>query len=66
MEKKKIQTQYKNYLKLFQKYSKYYFEKNNPLVSDKDFDDLKKKYFFTRKEVQLLKVKKFSISICWI
>ena len=57
MEKKKIQTQYKNYLKLFQKYSKYYFEKNNPLVSDKDFDDLKKNIFSLEKKYSFLKSK---------
>ena len=32
---------YFNKIKLIKKYNKYYFEKNKPLVSDKDFDDLK-------------------------
>ena len=34
----------KNYLKkieLFQKYNKYYYDKNKPKVSDKEYDQLK-------------------------
>jgi len=57
MEKKKIQTKYKNYLKLFQKYNKYYFEKNEPLVLDKDFDNLKKDIISLEKKYNFLNSK---------
>ena len=57
MEKKKIQIKYKSYLELYQKYNKYYFEKNKPLVSDKDFDDLKKNIFILEKKYSFLKSK---------
>ncbi len=57
MEKKKIQIKYKNYLKLLQKYNKYYFEKNEPLVSDKDFDQLKENIFSLEKKYTFLNSK---------
>ena len=42
MNTKKIQILYDKKIQLFKKYNQYYFEKSKPLVSDKDFDDLKK------------------------
>jgi len=32
---------YKNKIKLLERYNKYYYEKQKPLVSDKEFDILK-------------------------
>ena len=43
MNKKEINNQYKKQIKLFNSYNRYYFDKNNPLVTDKEYDELKKK-----------------------
>ena len=37
----KINQDYLKKIKLFQKYNKHYYDLNNPLVSDKEFDKLK-------------------------
>ena len=43
MEKKqKIILRYKKKIKLIQKYNQNYFDKNTPIVSDGEYDDLKK------------------------
>ena len=39
--KKKIQTEYKNKIKLINKYNKFYYENSDPLVSDAEYDLLK-------------------------
>ena len=53
MNKKEIEDWYKKKIKLFQSYNEYYYDKNAPKVSDKDYDELKKeilslelKYYF--------------------
>ena len=38
----KKKKEYKEKIKLYKKYSKRYFEDSSPIVSDKDFDQLKK------------------------
>ena len=40
-KRKEIINEYKKKIKLFNRYNKFYYEKNNPLVDDKKFDDLK-------------------------
>ena len=47
MKKKEIELKYNKLINLLKKYNKYYFEKSSPLVSDKEFDELKKKYFIS-------------------
>ncbi len=42
MNIKKIKILYDKKIKLFKKYNEYYFEKSKPLISDKEYDDLKK------------------------
>jgi DNA ligase (NAD+) len=42
MNKKQIEIIYKKKIKLLDKYNKNYYEKSNPLVTDKKYDDLKK------------------------
>ena len=42
MNKKKIETEYKKKIKLLINYNKNYYDNSNPLVSDKEYDDLKK------------------------
>jgi DNA ligase (NAD+) len=41
MEKKKIIKLYNSKIRLIKKYNRSYFDKNNSLVSDKEYDDLK-------------------------
>ena len=41
MNKKEIQIQYKKKIRLLIRYNKNYFDKNNPIVSDSDYDKLK-------------------------
>ncbi len=42
MDKKKIIREYKKKIHLLQKYDEFYYEKSDPLVSDKEYDELKK------------------------
>ncbi len=42
MNKKIIQREYKKKIKLINKYNNFYFDKSESLVSDKEYDDLKK------------------------
>ncbi len=53
MKKEKIQNLYKNKIKLLRKYNKFYFDKSDPIITDHEYDKLKKdiinlekKYFF--------------------
>jgi len=41
VKKKAIVEEYKKKIKLLDKYNKHYYDKNNPLIDDKKFDDLK-------------------------
>ena len=45
MNKKKIIDDYNLKIKLVEKYNEYYFNKSNPLVDDREYDELKKKLF---------------------
>ena len=63
MKKKEIQNEYKKKIKLIQKLNKFYFDKSEPIVSDKEYDDLKEsiillenKYNFLRSETSPSKV----------
>ena len=38
MDKKKIIKEYKNKIKLINKYNKFYYDKNSPIVSDSEYD----------------------------
>ena len=58
--KKKIQIEHQNKISLIKKYNNYYFNKSSPLVSDREYDELKKdilnlenKYKFLIKEESL-------------
>ena len=57
MSKKKNEKLYRDKINLFQKLNKYYYEKNNPLVSDKIYDDLKKEIIHLEKENSYLNSK---------
>ena len=43
MEKKEIEKLYKEKINQLKKYDQAYFENDNPIVSDADYDKLKKK-----------------------
>ena len=45
-----IKKKYLEKIKLLKKYNKYYYEKNNPKVSDQQYDELKLEIFNLEKE----------------
>tara|TARA_Y100001970_G_scaffold294350_1_gene451246 strand:- start:12873 stop:14897 length:2025 start_codon:yes stop_codon:yes gene_type:complete len=53
--KEKIKKIYKEKVKKFNKFNKAYFEKDNPLISDAEFDNLKKEIFSLVKNHLFLK-----------
>ena len=40
--KKKIKIKYEKKIDLINKYNEYYYDKSNPLVTDREYDELKK------------------------
>ena len=58
MDKKEIQKLYQKKIKLLNTYNQYYYDKNKPLVDDKDYDDLKISIFLLEKKNDFLKSKK--------
>ena len=50
---KKVEKIYKQKINLLKKYNKSYFDKNTSIVSDKDYDELKKIYYYLRKKIFL-------------
>ena len=50
MIKKKIQKNYDKKIKLINDYNKYYYNESSPLVSDKEYDEIKQDIFFIRKK----------------
>ena len=57
MNKKKIEIQYSEKIRLFNKYNKFYYDKSKPLVSDEEYDQLKKNILLFEKEYDFLKSK---------
>ncbi len=55
MKLKKIENLYKGKVNLIIKYNNFYFNKSKPLVSDKQYDDLKKEIFLLEKKYKFLK-----------
>ena len=55
MNKKEIQLKYKKKIKLFNKYTKFYYDKSKPIVSDLEFDDLKKEILYLEEKYDFLK-----------
>ena len=66
MNKKKIQSDYNKKIKLINNLNKFYYEKSKPLVSDKEYDDLKKEILTLEKKKWLFKIKNFSFKNSWI
>ena len=55
MNKRKIQDEYKKKIKLIKEYNKHYFDNNNPIISDSDYDDLKKNIILLEEKYNFLK-----------
>ena len=58
MKKKEIYKKYIEKINLIIKFNKFYFEKSAPIVSDKEYDELKKEITNLEKEYNFLKSKK--------
>ena len=58
MNKKDIQEKYNKKIKLIRKYNKFYFDKNESIVTDKDYDQLKKDIFLLEEKFKFLKSEK--------
>ena len=50
----KINQKYSKKIKLFQKYNKHYYDLNNPLVNDQEFDKLKQEIIDLEKKYEYL------------
>ena len=57
MNKKKIEIEYIKKIRLINKYNKFYYDKNKPLVSDQEYDQLKKKFYYLKKNMIFLNLK---------
>ncbi len=57
MKKRIIENKYKEKIKQFKNYNKFYYDKNKPLVSDKEFDEFKKDILFLENKYPYLKSK---------
>ena len=58
MNKKEIQKDYNKKIKLFNDYSKYYYVNSSPIVSDKEFDELKHNILLLERKYNFLNSKK--------
>ena len=56
MNKKEIENQYKKKIKLIDEFNKFYYNKSNPKVSDKEYDDLKKDILTLEKKYKFLQL----------
>ncbi len=57
MNKRKIQLDYKKKVSLINKYNQFYYDKNNPIVSDSDYDIIKNEILLLEKKYKFLKSK---------
>ena len=58
MNKKEIQKDYNKKIELFNNYSKYYYDNSSPIVSDKEFDELKHNILLLERKYNFLNSKK--------
>ena len=66
MKKKEIEKNYNKKINQLKKYNKAYFKNDNPIVSDKDYDNLKKKVLELEKKYSFFNKQKFPKSKCWL
>ena len=57
MDRKKIETDYKKKVELLKKYNKFYFDKSKPVVSDDEYDNLKREIILLENQHNFLKLK---------
>jgi DNA ligase (NAD+) len=55
MNKKKIQIEYREKISLISKFNKFYYDDNNPKVTDQKYDELKKEILELEKKYKFLK-----------
>ena len=55
MSDDKINQKYLKKIRLFQKYNKHYYDLNDPLIKDKEFDELKLEIIKLEKKYKYLK-----------
>ena len=58
MSEKDIEKKYKEKIKLINRYNKFYFAENNPVVSDQEYDELKAEILSLESNNKFLKSKK--------
>tara|TARA_B100001121_G_scaffold132449_1_gene116075 strand:- start:303 stop:629 length:327 start_codon:yes stop_codon:yes gene_type:complete len=58
MNKKEIQKKYKEKIKLFNELNKFYYDKSDPVASDKEYDFLKKEILLLETKHKFLKSNK--------
>ena len=63
MNKNKLEKFYSEKISLYVKYNKYYYDNSKPLVSDNEYDDLKKEILFLEDKYKFLKSKNSPSSI---
>ena len=54
MKNSKIEKEYLKKIKLFQKYNKFYYDDSDPLVTDSEFDALKREIIVLEKKYKFL------------
>ena len=57
MNKKKIQIEYSKKISLINQFNEFYYDHNNPKVSDLKYDELKKEILILEKKYNFLKYK---------
>ena len=50
-DKSKIIKEFRSKINELRDHNKYYFSEDNPKITDAKYDELKKKYFYTRKKI---------------
>ena len=57
MNKKEVKKNYNEKIKLLKNYNNFYYDKSEPIVSDREYDDLKKNILILEKKYEFLKSK---------
>ena len=57
MNKKKIQIEYSEKINILNKFNKFYYDHNNPKVTDQKYDELKREILELEKKYKFLKSK---------
>ena len=57
MSKKEIQKEYNKKIKAINNYNNYYYNESSPLVSDKEYDEVKKDILLLEKKYKYLSSK---------